>query len=208
VVGIGFPLLVASGIGPKPVAELSMPLLAGGLFFVALGTLGLYAFTWRAFRPRTAWAQGIVAVVAIGLAVVVVGTVRAFSQAPAEQLSMETGTGWMMWTRVFILGAYLWTAIESLQQYGMARKRLKLGLSEPVVTNRLLLWSLTGATEVAINAVDLALHMSGVNLMVDPRAMAVTATGGVVASVMMYLTFLPPRSYVEWLQSQHARQPA
>lgn len=204
VVGLGFPLIVASGMGPRAVVELSLPLLAIGLGFVALGTVCLYAFTWRVFRPRNPWAKRIVVGAALGLVVVVVGSVRAFTLARPEQLSMDTGLDWLVWTRVAILGAYLWTGIESYNHYRMARRRLSLGLAEPVVTNRLLLWSLTGGIEVAINAVDLVLQLRGVNLMVDPRAMAVTAIGGVMASAMMYLTFLPPKAYLGWVRGRYA----
>ena len=90
----------------------------------------------------------------------------------------------------------------------MARRRLALGLSEPVVVNRLLLWGLTGALEALINLVDLVLHLNGLSPMSDGRAMAVTAIGGVIASALMYLTFLPPAAYRGWVERRASPQAA
>jgi hypothetical protein len=79
-----------------------------------------------------------------------------------------------------------------------------------MVVNRLLLWSMIGITECLINVVDLALHIQGLSPISDVRAIAVTASGGLLASVMMYLTFLPPASYRRWIVARHqnSNQPA
>jgi len=200
VVAIGFPVMVASGVGVHPVARVNLPVLAIGLLALLVGTTCLYAFTWRVFRRNSAWAAAVVALACAGFAVVAVGIVSSIRSAPPEMSSFEAARDWMAGIRVAILGSYLWAAIESALEYRMARRRLALGLSDPVVVNRLLLWCLTGCLEVLINAVDLTLHMLGLSPVSHAGAMSVTATGGLVASAMMYLTFLPPSRYLDWVQ--------
>jgi len=202
VAGVGTPLLLASGIGPGPVSSLNLPLVAAGLVAVLGGTLCLYAFTWRVFRADAAWAKALVILAGVAFAVIVAGSLHAFLRAPQDALSFEAASGWLAGVRIAVLGAYLWTGIESWLQYRMARRRLGLGLADPVATNRLLLWSLIGAVEVCINGADLILHLHGLSPVMDARAMAVTATGGVIASAMMYLTFLPPRAYLRWVRGR------
>jgi hypothetical protein len=208
VAGVGTPLCIASGIGPDPVSSLNLPLAAAGLIAVFGGTLCLYAFTWRVFRADAAWAKALVCVAGVAFAIVIAGSLRAFVQAPQDAPSYEAASGWLACIRIAIVGAYLWTGTESWLQYRMARRRLGLGLADPVATNRLLLWSLIGAVEVCINGVDLVLHLHGLSPMLDPRAMAVTASGGVIASAMMYLTFLPPRGYLRWVRGRAERAAA
>jgi hypothetical protein len=208
VAGIGAPLCLASGFGPNPVSSLNLPLAAAGVTAILVGTLCLLAFTWRVFRADAAWAKALVLLAGVAFAIIVAGTLRALLRAPQEALSSEVASGWMAGVRLAFVGAYLWTGIESWLQYRMARRRLGLGLADPVATNRLLLWSLIGAVEACLNGVDLVLHLRGLNPVVDPRAMAVTATGGVIASAMMYLTFLPPRAYLRWVRDRAERAAA
>ena len=208
VVSISFPTLIGSGYGSGSVDQIKMPLVVLGFAALLFGVINLYAFTWRTFRPGDSWARNLVVFVSIAFAFVLVGTGWVLLTAPAGAISFEVTQGWTAWFRVFIVGSYGWTGIESFLQYRMARRRLALGLSEPVVVNRLLLWGLTGALEVAINLGDLALHLNGLSPLSDGRAMAVTAVGGVCASALMYLTFLPPSAYREWVARHTSRQMA
>jgi len=208
VVSIGFPVLMGSGFGGGTVGQINMPLLVLGFGTVLFGVINLYAFTWRTFRPTAAWARMLVVFVTIAFAFVLAGTVRTLLTAPADAVAFKVSQGWTAWIRVFFVGSYGWTGIESLLQYRMARRRLTLGLSKPVVVNRLLLWGLTGVLEVVINMADLALHLNGLSPMSDGRAMVVTAAGGVCASVLMYLTFLPPSAYRGWVERRASYQVA
>ncbi len=208
VVSIGFPVLMSSGYGSGSVAQVKVPLVMLGFGAILFGVINLYAFTWRTFRPTAAWARTLVVFATIACAFVLAGTVRALLTAPADAVAFEVTQGWTAWLRVFFVGTYGWTGIESLLQYRMARRRLALGLSQPVVVNRLLLWGLMGALEVVINAADLLLHLNGLSPMSDGRAMAVTAGGGVCASVLIYLTFLPPLAYREWVERRASYQAA
>jgi len=208
VVTVGFPVLIASDYGAGPVSQVKVPLVILGLGAVLFGVINLYAFTWRTFRPAAAWARTLVVLATIACAFVLAGTVWVLLTAPDDALAFEVTQGWTAWLRVFFVGSYGWTGIESFLQFRMARRRLALGLSEPVVVNRLLLWGLTGALEALINSADLALHLNGLSPMSDGRAMAVTAIGGVIASALMYLTFLPPSAYRGWVERRASHQPA
>src|SRR5690606_3537968 len=47
------------------------------------------------------------------------------------------------WLRSFVVWSYpLWTMVESYRYYGLLRRRLALGLSDPLLTNRFFLWGI------------------------------------------------------------------
>jgi hypothetical protein len=93
-----------------------------------------------------------------------------------------------------------WTGLESLLFYRQMRRRLALGLADPVVTNRFLLWAVFGVTTTAILVVNAGYHLAGVNTLNDPVCRLVTTLGAFVASSAMYLAFVPPAFYVRLLE--------
>ena len=104
--------------------------------------------------------------------------------------------------RVPFLAALGWSALEALREYGMARRRLALGLGDPVVANRFLLWCLSGASQAAIHAMSLSLHVRGVGMLADPLGLFVVATGLLLAAAMMWLVFLPPAAYRRFVEDR------
>ena len=92
----------------------------------------------------------------------------------------------------------LWAAYESFRYYGRMSKRVRLGLAEPLVANRFLLWGLASSGTFA--ATWLA---SWPMLLPDPQVaealqtfnyLATAAVG--IATVIVYsLAFLPPAWY-------------
>ena len=100
------------------------------------------------------------------------------------------------------------------------RKRRALGMVDPIVANRFLLWSIwTGAItlQAAFTAVlRIAVWWSGAGEMLaqglDPGGAwlaAIQAAKGVLvlvaptAVISVYLAFSPPAGYRRWLQSRH-----
>ena len=112
-----------------------------------------------------------------------------------------------------------WAFVESFRYYIMMRRRVALGLAEPVVTNRFLLWTLWTAgltilplVVTAVRAVQLA-HFGASDpasgLVFSEEAawsLAVvrsTVMGvGPVIIAALWLSFFPPRSYVGWVRAR------
>jgi len=92
---------------------------------------------------------------------------------------------------------YGWATYESLRQYALARRRVRIGLTEPLVANRFLLWGIGTSA-----ALGIWLHAFWSELLRRPDPtetyLVITALGSACA-LAIWLAFFPPRAYRAWL---------
>ncbi len=101
---------------------------------------------------------------------------------------------------LLVAGAcYAWTGFEGFRYFGMMRRRVALGLGDPLLTNRFLLWGISGLTSSTWNAVALAYLLAGQNILQEPVPILVRAVGGLLNSVLLVLIFMAPSSYTRWV---------
>ena len=92
-------------------------------------------FTCRVFRSGEAWARRLVWAVGV---LIVAGLAVSALEGDWEGLAPLSGTGfWLDWLGT--TAPFLWLAIESSRQYLITRRRVPLGLIDPLVCNRYLL---------------------------------------------------------------------
>jgi hypothetical protein len=196
-VGVGYPALIAADrAGPGLVQA----------WLIIVATLGIdcgmalvFEFTRRVFRPQALWAR---------------------SAASAGTLVLLGHAGWRCWevltqADVQVAGAlgpalvqvtgmtlaYAWTGGESLWQHGLMRRRATLGLVDPTVSNRLLLWGLTAVAVVAgmlLNGAAIALRIP---FLERPEILLASSLAGLVQAVFLTLAFSPPRFYLSWMRA-------
>src|SRR5688572_16279970 len=131
---LGYPLAVASS-RIAPTELWSVHLLSQTCFTVGYACLSL--FTLRVFRPNAAWAKGLAA--ATTLAMIgssVVYAIELSSESPRRPNEM---LGLTLFSSGAIGVAYFWTTVESLSYYRQLRLRMKVGLAQISVANRVLL---------------------------------------------------------------------
>jgi len=172
----------------------AIPLAALGQANLNFGTAALWIFTWRVFRPAQSWARILVAAALaatlisyVGLGVATGFTARAY----------QAGWFWLGFCVRWL--SFLWTSAESLLYHRRMKRRLALGLAEPLVTNRLLLWGLASA------AIALSFAVNLVNLLVGGAPFGPVPTlfmsgFGLTTAVLIWLAFFPPARYRERIQ--------
>jgi hypothetical protein len=192
---IGFPGGIASGFG-GPVGDMRLPVWFASTILTQIGILLIYAFTWQVFRPKEAWGRGIVGAAALILFASMIGSGYALATAPDTAVSTLVARDWLLVGMIGYAGCFLWSAIEGFVHWNHARRRFALGLADAVVVNRFLLW---GAFGLAASGINVASGI-GAALGLDPSQSAVVLVPmgllGFVASVSMYLAFLPPAAYL------------
>ena len=108
------------------------------------------------------------------------------------------------WAKL-LAGAALAAMIESYRYYALMRRRLALGLADPLVTNRFFLWGTAAiGTALAIWISSISFFLAGRPQLVEawtPAIEVATASVGVVTVSIFYLTFLPPGWYRRWIAS-------
>ncbi len=196
----GIPMLALSGMGRVTIGELRLPLVIAGLALLSLSVVCQTAFVWRTFRPSTWWAPALTALLGVAELLVAGAILQAILNAAPDTPAVEVTHQSVSWIRLPFAISYSWTAIEGFQQYRMAQRRQKLGIGDPVLTNRFLLWSCTGALACSNVLVSSALHMLGVTPFNHPLGAALMGIGSTIASVTLSLVFLPPARYVGWVR--------
>ena len=205
---VGFPLMIASGIGQPTTGEVRIPVLALGLGAIATSIVLLHAFTWRVFRPRRTWAALFVAANGVAAVAVAVLFTRAIATAPPDTPPVEVHTGWSLALRMLFQVWYAWVAVESLLEWSRARKRMALGLSDPVVVNRFALWGSMGVVLALNGGAAMAMEARGLSPMRDALPAIWLGMNGAVAGALMFLTFVAPAWYVAWIRRRHAEATA
>jgi hypothetical protein len=171
---------------------------AGANALFTLGGVVLLMFTWLVFRRDAVWAR----LLAFGGAFGVVALWAAGFPLGAYQ----SGTSFFLLLPVY--ASYLWVFLESLNYYRLLRRRRRIGLADPVVTNRFLLFAVWTGGVVAITLLGLigalvqvahGSYRDGGGLG-DPLLLAITRLLALPIAVSIWLTFLAPQRYHAWLR--------
>lgn len=201
---LGYPLGIASGNGMGSVGETSLSLFALGGLFTNTGLGCLYVFTWKAFRPAS---RGAAAVALAGIAGLLAGwgwSVGALWAAEPEASSFRVTHAGSQVLQVFSTACFAWTAAEGSLQARMARRRVALGLSDPLVAHRFLLWALYGVSTTLLTLVFAVVQLTGVAPAESVVVHVSTALFGGLSGGAVLLAFVPPARYVAWVERRAA----
>jgi phosphoglycerol transferase MdoB-like AlkP superfamily enzyme len=199
---IAYPLILFGTFGDLSLAHAKLVSIASTLSLV-LGWGGVFLFTQRVFRSGEGWAR---ALAWSGIAMLAYGFVAgsAFTQRATERALLQSAQSPTLWLEIAAIGAYIWTTFEGFRCWEQSRRRLKLGLADPLVVNRFLLWGCIGVSSLMSVVPSLVITLSGGIGSTDVIARLSTAMGGLLASIALQLAFLPPASYRRWLSRSSA----
>lgn len=200
---VAFPMLGASGLADESLAGVNWTLLGLGLAAIPTSVILVHAFTWQVFRPNSKAALAFV--VANGAAAIVVAWLftHAIMTAPPDSKPVDVHGPYSLAIRLLFEVWYAWTGFESLLEWQRARRRLALGLSDPVAVNRFLLWGSMGVVLAFNGAIAMVLEARGLSPMTDVLPALWLGLNGAVAGTLMFLTFVPPAGYVAWVRRRH-----
>jgi hypothetical protein len=161
----------------------------------------LTIFTREVFRGESPWASWIVYGCAALLLVGVTGSVMV---GDWEGFSVSNRWFWLEWLGYTL--PFGWAGAESLIQWGRARRRLRLGLSEPLVCNRLLLWGMFGTTQVVTSLGTLGQYAAYERASVFTVGWDFMLGACEILSVaLIWLVFFPPVFYRNWIVTTDAQ---
>lgn len=209
---VGFSLFVLAAVSyPLTLivtfADLPLPLAKalsiGSSLAAAVGWACVFLFTQRAFRSSEAWAKAVAwAGVAVNGALVVASV--AFAGAASDRATLLESGNPAFWLTATAILLYLWTGFEGFRCWVQARRRLKLGLAEPLVANRFLMWGCVGCFAMLSVAPSFVMALAGGSAATDVVARLTAAVGGLGAAIALQLAFLPPASYRRWVERSAA----
>ena len=161
-------------------------------------------FTWRVFAPGNRWAMGAVVALTLALAIGWMGEVLT-TQFGFAATRFSAPWFWLAFVpRMLGMG---WASFEALVHYTKLRRRIVLGLADPLAANRLLLWALAALSEWMIYGVVAMTILAGrPEDYITGRAAFWVSAFGVSGAVCMWFGFFPPRPYEGWIVARAARR--
>jgi hypothetical protein len=171
-----------------------------------LGTFCFYLFIWYVFRRRSAVARAVLGAIAL---VFVVSIVRDIV-LKGETFGPPPGSATTLAAAAARTAVFAWMAVEAFSSYFAFRRRARVGLGNPVVASRLLLWGISAVTMFALSAVATVLYVTATDV-VDATSRQNQAGGlygllGALAATALWLAFFPPKSYHGWLVNSQRGQ--
>jgi hypothetical protein len=212
---LGYGLLICDQIIRMGIAQsgggigTSMVVLQGaGKILHNVGVSAFLLFVIQVFHRRDRWAH----VLAAGLLAVLWGGL-AWGAIFDQSFRVVAVLRPAWWIEYSIIWTYQgWLCIEAIRYWTIMRRRSRLGLADPMLTNRFALWG--AASTFSLIAIWTA--SSPILVMDQPEALASimpvvyygTSLAGLASVTCSYLTFLPPAWYSRRVAARAARQRA
>jgi hypothetical protein len=175
---------------------LTRPLFFAGRIFSCAATIFFASFIWIVFRSQARWAKALVFAIAIS---VFAGVAGSFAMGDWEGVRpLSNPWWWADWAAAFV--AMSWVGVEGFINYLNARQRVQLGLCDPLVCNRYLLWGITGIVWAVFYGMVVFQHIEfetreAWSIAMDRACSAIDITG----VALIWLICFPPRFYRRWI---------
>jgi len=204
--GAGLVVGVVAGYVPETVVlatDWAAPAAERGILAVTqvairLAALAILFFTWRVFRPDETWALWVFGILVGALVVSWVG----FPLTQIHALTLAE----RVWYEVFAVArsaCLAWGALESFRCWRTGLRRGRLGLSDPLVTNRFLLWSIALGASALLMGSTIWAGLAGVDPS-SPAWVLLESLFGSVGAVGLWLTFFPSDAYRRRIERRRA----
>jgi hypothetical protein len=211
--GVGFLLTCAGTVS----VEFGVPLPRTALFWIltigyAASSAGLTLtlhFTRRVFRHGQHWAFALAFVAG---ALMWTGWLGFVVSGRVADGRFEGFWFWLMTSGMGVTN--LWVAVEPLVYYAQLRKRVRLGLTEPLVAERVMLWGIGSVARASmvfagpLSASYLATLGEAERLSAGAAVLMGSSLMGLVTSVSYWLAFQPPQAYLRWVEKRAMRRAA
>jgi len=182
------------------VEELWVPLNFSGRFSYVLSFILVAIFTRHVFRPGKRWSRWIVYAT---VALFVVGVGGSAMSGDWEGFSPSSVWYWLEWTGYAM--PVTWTCVEATSEHLRARRRFSVGLCEPLVCNRLLLWASFGALQLCSLLISFGQYAAFEREGIFTAGWDYLYSAVSISSlVMMWIAFFPPAFYRRWIEGGDA----
>lgn len=198
------------GIGPVGfgcmmvgVVSTSNPVVANlgfgiGTLAVAIGIMAKCSFNWFVYRRNSIGAM--LATINVGALMIAILAVHVIDGrwVPVDAMAWD---GILRTTAQ--VACLFWGSAESIYYWSQMRRRQKLGLADAVLVNRFLMWGVGAGFAGAGTGIGLiAQLLTGVPSLEIPWVVSTASLFGFLAAVAIYLAFVPPASYVRFIQAR------
>ncbi len=200
IVAVAYPLLLGGRLVVDDSPALARWLIAASAVPMGIGRAAVWIFTLNVFRPQSAAARLAVAAALFATAMVMVGWVHHCLAIP-DPADIHFGDPFFAASSWMAIGSYVWAGAESFRYWSLMKRRVALGLADPVVTNRFFLFGCVMVASTVATGIPATASLNGIDLVQSPLVLATAALAGLGAGATLWLAFLPPQSYLGRLRA-------
>jgi hypothetical protein len=185
----------AEVVGARFVADPSAAAwtLALGKVASAIGLRFYDYFVWRVFRPNDRWASALFGVLALGAGVAIGGF------AATGTWTSGAAGGWFWLELAVRIASPVWLTFESLRFWAQMRRRVAVGLADPIVTDRFLLWAIGACAGLVMLFCSVPPNVVSADHPLQQASLAILGVAGLAATAGYWFAFFPPRWYRRWI---------
>jgi hypothetical protein len=188
--------------GPNEPMTPNMTWYALGLLGLVVHVAALYAGSWKIFRPQDQWPAVFVSL-GTGLACVWM----------IASLALTGTSEWLAARSMLLLTVrgvgMVWAAYECLRYSAMLRRRVAVGLGDPMIAHRIRLWGFSALAAFLVIMLDIASWgLSGQSLASTPMGLHAMSMFGLFSVCAISLAFFPPAVYVRIIERHWAAHSA
>jgi hypothetical protein len=196
---VGFGLATVAQLLHSSRPDLANVVLGTALLAISAGVSAKYLFNWRVYHPESATIRALASGAGLGLLGIFLSDL-----ALGVEHSFLNGPTYIARTALQV-GCLLWGATEALLYWSRMRRRLRLGLADPLVTNRFFLWGIGAWAAGQGTAIGLVVQLStGQAIFEIPWLTLSSSLHGLTAAIAMWLAFLPTAGYRRFIESRAA----
>ena len=200
--GVSYPLAVISSYLRDTAPALAVACIVASATSSHLGVTANCVFIWKVFRPAAGWARALVILAIVATGIGFAGNLHLGLTGGVH--TMADKKGWTLFLMATAVLAFSWAAVESLLYHDKLRRRLAFGMADPIVVDRFWLWGISSAASAVGSLVTAFFAFSSPLSVLDPASLLFSGACGFVSAVVMTLTFVPPASYVRFIEARHA----
>lgn len=201
---VGFGFMMISELLADAHGSASRVLLAIGLLATSGGAFAEIVFNTTVFHRGNRFVYGLAGLSGVLLAICFAASWVTTGFAAVEPF----GVPYQGRTAITV-ACLFWGSVEALRYWRLMSRRTRLGLADPEVTNRFLLWGVgAGAAGLGTTVGTVAQLWTGTPTLEIPWVTLSSSLHGLVAAVAMWLAFLPPAAYRRMLLRNRRTGPA
>jgi len=200
--GIGYPATIASLLWATASPEWALRSAIAAQVALHVCTWIMMVAWYSIYHRGHVGARAGVVALTVGLFVILVDRLAETTPESLTGPALASPSGYVSLTSQVV--PYLFMAISGFRYHAQLRRRLPLGLADPVVADRIRLWSWVSLLVVAQYSWSLAtLHLMG-QATVATASRVVVGSLGLALAALLTLAFFPPPRYLRRVRDRAA----
>jgi len=190
----GGPAMALSGAGVGTAGEANLPLFSIGAISICFGIGSFLAFTLMTFRRQAKWAWALSLLSMPLLAGTAIGMISGLASAAPDAPSAGAISLPGSLLGVLVMVCFAWLGTEGMIEWTKSKKRVALGLSDPVVSSRFFMWGVFGLSTASLVVVTVALSLISPGANYGAPGQVLNAVIGLVGSISVMMAFFPSKA--------------